>query len=155
MDVATGREAGGIRTTANPRGRVPAGIRRVGAQRNTLASVDGRDTRVNADVAIIDTGIERDHPDLNVAGGYNCTSRNRAKWDDVDGHGTHVAGIVGALDNHFGVVGVAPGVRLWSVKVLGPRGQRPDVVDHLRHRLGDLTARAGQPRRGRCSRSPT
>ena len=116
------REAGGIRTTASPRSSVPAGIRRVGAERNKLARVDGHDNRVNADVAVIDTGIERDHPDLNVAGGYNCTSRNRDKWDDVDGHGTHVAGIIGAKDNHFGVVGVAPGVRLWSVKVLGPRG---------------------------------
>ena len=120
--TAAGPEAAGIRTTANTGGGVPAGIRRVGAQRNTLARVDGRDTRVSADVAIIDTGIERDHPDLNVVGGYNCTGPNRQKWDDVDGHGTHVAGIVGALDNRFGVVGVAPGARLWSVKVLGPRG---------------------------------
>lgn len=76
---AAGFGAGGIRTTANPRASIPAGIRRVGAQRNTLARVDGRDTRVGADVAIIDTGIERNHPDLNVAGGYNCTSRNREK----------------------------------------------------------------------------
>ena len=121
-EVSAGFGAGGIRTTANPRASIPAGIRRVGAQRNTLARVDGRDTRVSADVAIIDTGIERNHPDLNVVGGYNCTSRNRDNWDDVDGHGTHVAGIVGALDNRIGVVGVAPGARLWSVKVLGPRG---------------------------------
>ncbi|MEX2547272.1 MAG: S8 family peptidase, partial [Chloroflexota bacterium] len=119
---AAGREAGGIRTTANPRSSVPAGVRRVGSQHNVLARVNGRDRRVNADVAIIDTGIERNHPDLNVVGGYNCTGPNRNKWDDVDGHGTHVAGIVGALDNRIGVVGVAPGARLWSVKVLGPRG---------------------------------
>ena len=120
--TATDFEAGGIRSTANPRSSVPAGVRRVGAQRNAVARVDGRDTRVNADVAIIDTGVERDHPDLNVVGGYNCTSGNRDRWDDVDGHGTHVAGIVGALDNRFGVVGVAPGARIWSVKVLGPHG---------------------------------
>jgi subtilisin family serine protease len=116
------REAGGVRTTTSQHASVPAGIRRVGAQHNALARVDGRDSRVDADVAIIDTGVQRDHPDLNVVGGYNCTGPNRSKWDDVDGHGTHVAGIVGALDNRFGVVGVAPGVRLWSVKVLGPRG---------------------------------
>ena len=73
-------------------------------------------------MAILDTGIDRDHPDLNVVGGYNCTSANRDSWDDNDGHGTHVAGIVGALDNSFGVVGVAPGVRLWSVKVLDGEG---------------------------------
>jgi subtilisin len=120
--TATDYEAGGVRSTANPRASVPAGVRRVGAQRNAVARLDGRDTRVNADVAIIDTGVERDHPDLNVVGGYNCTSNNRGRWDDVDGHGTHVAGIVGALDNRFGVVGVAPGARIWSVKVLGPHG---------------------------------
>jgi subtilisin len=120
--VSRVREAGGIRTTANPRTRVPAGIRRVGAQRNALARASGRGNRVNADVAVIDTGIERSHPDLNVVGGYNCTSRNRDRWDDADGHGTHVAGIIGAKDNNLGVVGVAPGVRLWSVKVLGPSG---------------------------------
>ncbi len=83
----------------------------------------GNASRVNADVAIIDTGIERDHPDLNVVGGYNCTSRKRDKWDDNNGHGTHVAGIVGALDNRFGVTGVAPGARLWSVKVLDKNGR--------------------------------
>jgi hypothetical protein len=60
---------------------------------------------------------------LNVVGGYNCTNRNRNKWDDNNGHGTHVAGIVGALDNRFGVTGVAPGTRLWSVKVLDGRGR--------------------------------
>jgi subtilisin len=121
--AADGAAGSGVRTTANPRGRVPAGVRRVGAERSTMARVDGRDTRVNVDVAILDTGIERDHPDLNVAGGYNCTGRNRNKWDDDDGHGTHVAGIVGALDNRFGVVGVAPGARLWSVKVLNSKGR--------------------------------
>ena len=120
--AAEPREAGAVRTVAHPSSSVPAGIRRVGATHNVLARVDGRDNRVNADVAIIDTGIERNHPDLNVVGGYNCTGPTRTKWDDVDGHGTHVAGIVGALDNNVGVVGVAPGARLWSVKVLGPHG---------------------------------
>lgn len=113
----------GIRTTMNPDVGVPAGIRRVGALRSTNAGIDGRERRVNADVAIIDTGIQRNHPDLNVVGGYNCTSRKRDKWDDDDGHGTHVAGIVGALDNRVGVVGVAPGARLWAVKVLDGRGR--------------------------------
>jgi subtilisin family serine protease len=124
LDVTAGApaEAGGIRTTTSPTERVPAGVRRIGAQRSTIAGFSGQDARVNADVAIIDTGIQRDHPDLNVVGGYNCTGRNRDNWDDVDGHGTHVAGIVGALDNRIGVTGVAPGARLWSVKVLGPHG---------------------------------
>ena len=102
--------------------KVPAGIRRVGATSNGIAAIGGDGGKVGADVAVIDTGIQRDHPDLNVAGGYNCTSSNRARWDDGNGHGTHVAGIIGALDNGQGVVGVAPGVRLWALKVLDDTG---------------------------------
>lgn len=124
VTASTPDEAGsGIRTVSFLRARVPAGVQRVGAHRNVLAAVDGRDNRVDADVAVLDTGIDRSHPDLNVAGGYNCTGRSRDKWGDADGHGTHVAGTVGALDNNIGVVGVAPGARLWSVKVLNSRGK--------------------------------
>jgi subtilisin len=120
-DGSIGSEASVMRSVSKPTWRVPAGIRRVGARTSAHTLTAGM-THVNADVAILDTGIDRNHPDLNVAGGYNCTSGNRNKWDDNDGHGTHVAGIVGALDNSFGVVGVAPGVRLWSVKVLDGDG---------------------------------
>jgi subtilisin family serine protease len=101
---------------------IPRGIRRVDAVRNTTARIDGVDERVNADVAIFDTGIDKSHPDLNVVGGYNCTSSTRSAWGDGNGHGTHVAGTVGALDNATGVVGVAPGVRLWAVRILGSDG---------------------------------
>ena len=86
-----------------------------------MANINGSDERVDADVAIIDTGIAL-HPDLNVAGGYNCSSANRAAWADDNGHGTHVAGTVAALDNDYGVVGVAPGARLWAVKILNGDG---------------------------------
>ncbi|HSJ60602.1 MAG TPA: S8 family serine peptidase, partial [Jiangellaceae bacterium] len=71
---------------------------------------------------IVDTGIQTNHPDLNVVGGYNCSTTNRSAWRDVQGHGTHVAGIVGAKDNTSGVVGVAPGARLWAVKILNDDG---------------------------------
>ncbi len=64
----------------------------------------------------------RPHPDLNVVGGYNCSTADRSLWRDKQGHGTHVAGTVGAIDNDFGVVGVAPGVRLWAVKILNDDG---------------------------------
>ena len=102
--------------------RVPAGVKRVGANQNFDAALDQIDQRVDADVAILDTGIDRTHPDLNIAGGYNCTGSNRDNWNDVYGHGTHVAGTVAALDNEFGVVGVAPGARLWAVKIMGNDG---------------------------------
>jgi subtilisin family serine protease len=111
----------------------PAGVRRVGATRSPLTHIDTNDLashRANVDVAIIDTGIQRDHPDLRVAGGYDCSrpgtpSSERvwsSRWRDQHGHGTHVAGIVGALDNDRGVVGVAPGARLWSVRVFDATG---------------------------------
>lgn len=122
-DGSVGKEAGILRGVSNPLWQVPAGIRRVGARASRVTAFTQRATRIDADVAILDTGVERDHPDLNVVGGYNCTSPNHARWEDDDGHGTHVAGIVGALDNGIGVVGVAPGVRLWSVKVLDAEGR--------------------------------
>jgi len=88
-------------------------------------------TGKGVNVAILDTGIDYDHPDLagNIAGGINYTggwwkdgSTNKAYWDDKYGHGSHCAGIVAALNNNIGVVGVAPGASLWAVKVLGDDG---------------------------------
>jgi len=99
---------------------LPTGVNRVQADLSPTARIDGRDGtghRVSADIAIIDTGIQRNHPDLNVVGGYNCTSSFRTAWGDANGHGTHVAGVAAARDNGYGVVGVAPGARLWAVRV--------------------------------------
>ncbi len=100
----------------------PTGVRRIGGTGNPIATIDGVDQRVNADVAIVDTGIDATHKDLNVVGGHNCSSSNPDGWQDDNGHGTHVAGIVGAIDNGTGVVGVAPGVRLWAVRILRADG---------------------------------
>ena len=100
----------------------PTGISRIFTKSNTIARINGVDERVDADVAIVDTGIQPNHPDLNVVGGYNCSTSNRSAWRDVQNHGTHVAGTVGAKDNTVGVVGVAPGVRLWAVKILNDDG---------------------------------
>lgn len=100
----------------------PLGVRRIGGLRSPAAKIDGIDERVDADVAIVDTGIDPTHPDLNVVGGYNCSTADPTLWRDVQNHGTHVAGTVGAIDNGNGVVGVAPGVRLWAVKILNDEG---------------------------------
>ncbi len=101
---------------------IPRGIRRVFGPQSRSARIDGSDERVDADVAIVDTGIDASHRDLNVAGGYNCSTTNPAAWGDENGHGTHVAGTTGAIDNGTGVVGVAPGVRLWGVRILNSAG---------------------------------
>lgn len=102
---------------------VPTGVQRVNADLNVTASIDGiDDVRVDVDIAIIDTGIQLDHPDLNVVAGVSFVKGKNKTGNDDNGHGTHVAGTAAALDNGFGVVGVAPGARLWAVKVLDRRG---------------------------------
>jgi subtilisin family serine protease len=100
---------------------LPTGVDRVDAELSPTANIDGLDNRVDADIAIIDTGIQPDHPDLNVAGGYNCVP-TEPDWNDGYPHGTHVAGIAAALDNGVGVVGVAPGARVWGVRVFDRTG---------------------------------
>jgi subtilisin family serine protease len=77
---------------------------------------------VSADIAILDTGIAETTGDLNIAGGYSCIGKDPNRWQDDNGHGTHVAGIAAASDNNIGVVGVAPGAELWAVKVLNNNG---------------------------------
>ena len=85
-----------------------------------MARINGIDERPDVDVAVLDSGIDLDNPDLNVVGGYGCTDAGTGVYDAGTNHGTHVAGIIGALDNTTGVVGVAPGARLWSIRVLEP-----------------------------------
>ena len=79
-------------------------------------------TTSGVNVAVLDTGIDSSHPDLEVAGGVNCTNDKLDATSDPAGHGTSVAGIIGALQNGVGIVGVAPDARLWSVRVLKKNG---------------------------------
>ncbi len=128
-----------VRTAAQA---LPRGVRRIdGVAAAGIGS--GRDVAV--DIAIIDTGIDS-HGDLRIGGRFDCTDRTiepTVEWvnyavfgtcksggTDTDGHGTHVAGIAGARDNGTGVVGVAPGARLWSVRVLERTsgGRLSDVI---------------------------
>ncbi len=85
-------------------------------------------------VAVLDTGVDLDHPDLyeNIKGHINIIKPKKS-GDDDSGHGTHVAGIVAAADNAIGVIGVGPGIDLYAVKVLDKkgRGYLSDLIDAL------------------------
>jgi subtilisin family serine protease len=99
---------------------LPSGINRVDAELApaTLATLDPPPPP--GAVAVMDTGIDTSHPDLNVVGGVNCLGALNAYNDgtisDKQGHGTHIAGVIGARDDANGVRGVAPGVALYSVR---------------------------------------
>jgi subtilisin family serine protease len=95
---------------------VPTGVARIGA----VASGTARPAS-SARVAVIDTGIELTHPDLNAVSAKNCVSPTASANDD-NGHGTHVAGTIAAKNNGSRVVGVAPGTQLYAVKVLNSAG---------------------------------
>ena len=103
---------------------IPTGVKRIDAELSPTAQINGIDDRVNANVAVIDTGINNTHPDLNVAGGRNFATffSPNNNYEDGHGHGTHVAGTIAALDNSNGAVGVAPGANLYGVKVLSNSG---------------------------------
>ncbi|NQE53422.1 Tk-subtilisin [ANME-1 cluster archaeon GoMg3.2] len=112
---------------------LPWGVDRIDAELVWNGAEDGcdvtpgRNAGAGAIVAIIDTGLDKDHPDLaaNIAGGRNFVGWSRVDpdaWDDDNGHGTHCGGIVAAVDNEEGVIGVAPEASLYGVKVLDRRG---------------------------------
>jgi hypothetical protein len=89
---------------------------------NGEAKSDGAKKGVDVDIAILDTGIDLDHPDLNVYKNVSFVS-GVMTGDDDNGHGTHVAGIAAGKDNGKGIIGGAPGARLWAVKVCNGMGQ--------------------------------
>ena len=117
---------------------VPTGINRSDAELSSTASGNGSGT-VNVDVAVIDTGIDPAHPDLNVVGGVNCSTGS--SYADGNGHGSHVAGTIAAKDDGVGVVGVAPGARLYAVRVLNNAGS--GTTSSIICGVDWVTARAG------------
>lgn len=108
---------------------IPWGIDRVDADniwQNTTAD--------SVKVAVVDTGIDLDHPDLkgNIKGGVN-TIQSWKNADDDNGHGSHVAGIIAALNNTVGVVGMGPEIDLYAVKVLNRNGSGyvSDIIEGI------------------------
>jgi subtilisin len=115
--VAFVQPDGEVRALAQP---VPSGVDRIEGDLSSTRAGDGAGT-VNVPVAVIDTGIDTRHPDLNVVGGRDCTLGGLTH-NDLNGHGSHVAGTIAARDDGAGVVGVAPGAPLYSVRVLDATG---------------------------------
>lgn len=108
---------------------LPWGIDRINAE-----SAWPTTTGLAVKVAIVDTGIDLDHQDLqnNIKGNTNTINPAKSGNDD-NGHGTHVAGIVAAIDNSIGVIGAGPGIHLYAVKVLGKTGSGwlSDIIEGL------------------------
>jgi subtilisin len=97
---------------------LPWGIDRVDAD---VAHSNG-ETGNGADIAILDTGIQSDHPDLQANIGEGRDFTGKGTWEDGNGHGTHCAGIADAMDNSEGVVGVSTEATLHAGKVLDDSG---------------------------------
>ncbi len=94
----------------------PTGIRRV---RSSLGGKVREAAAVR--VAVIDSGVSTQHPDLNQTSGIDCVAPGTSATDE-NGHGSHVAGTIGALNNGSGVTGVAPGTKIFGVRVLNSSG---------------------------------
>ncbi|MGB9661101.1 MAG: S8 family peptidase [Moorellaceae bacterium] len=108
---------------------LPWGVERIGAP-----AAWPRTTGAGVKVAVLDTGVDAGHPDLKA----NLVERVNLKFPgwtagDNNGHGTHVAGIIAAADNTFGVVGVAPQVQIYAVKIFDYRGRGfiSDIISGL------------------------
>lgn len=88
-----------------------------------VARVGGGATATDKRAWIIDSGIDVDHPDLNVDIPNSVSFIGAASdFNDLQGHGTHVAGTVAAIDNGQGVIGVAAGAKVVAVRVLNAEG---------------------------------
>ena len=109
---------------------LPWGIDRIDAELVWLTGNSANPIKVG----VIDTGISLSHPDLasNIKGSYNAISTKRSANDD-NGHGSHVAGIVAALNNTAGVVGGAPQADLYAIKALSASGSGylSDVIESI------------------------
>jgi len=101
----------------------PWGIGRIGAPDAWATS-----TGIDIQIAVLDTGVDRDHEDLyaNIVWGISVVGDKESTlyrdWRDKNGHGTHVTGTIAAMNNTIGVVGVAFNIQIYAIKVLNNAG---------------------------------
>ena len=109
---------------------LPWGINKIDAE--SVWPLGG--TGFGVDVGVIDTGISASHPDLagNIKDGVSEVWYT-SSWNDDNGHGSHVTGIIGAVDNTIGVVGASPAANLYAIKVLDRNGSGyiSDVINGI------------------------
>jgi len=117
---------------------LPWGVDRIDADTSSTLAGNGSGAITNVDAYVIDTGIDASHPDLNVV---EFKQYANGPPRDCNGHGTHVAGTIGARDDTAGVVGVAPGIRLHAIKVLNCAGSGSwsDVISGINYVAGTST----------------
>ncbi|MDQ8734837.1 S8 family peptidase [Paenibacillus sp. LHD-38] len=72
-------------------------------------------------VAVLDTGIDKESPELQIAGGISFAPEE-SDYDDFNGHGTAVSGIISAIQDDRGFIGISPSIELYAVKVLNTEG---------------------------------
>ena len=129
QDAMTFRQVGKPRPS-QPQQSVPWGVKRV----------HGVLTASSKTAWVIDTGIDQDHPDLNVdtVRSQNFVTREESP-DDLNGHGTHVAGTIAAINNSIGVIGIVPGTKVVAVRVLNRRGSgsNSDVIAGVDYVAGE------------------
>ena len=129
-------ELDGIATTTAQ--TLPWGVDKIDADVSSTLAGNGSGAITNVDGYVIDTGIDTSHPDLNVV---EFRQYANGPPRDCNGHGTHVAGTIGARDDAAGVVGVAPGIRLHAIKVLNCAGSGSwsDVISGINYVAGTTT----------------
>jgi minor extracellular protease Epr len=133
--AAPGVESVAADATVEPTAQtVPWGTSRVSGP--AAAATVGAANQSAVDVAVVDSGVDGDHPDLTVAWGTSTVGSATGgpsddDWNDTGGHGTASAGVVAARDNDVGTLGVAPAVDLYAVKVYESSGTVTDLVEGI------------------------
>lgn len=104
------------------------GLTKIGAQKSWASGYTGSGVKV----AVIDTGADLKHADLAIAGGFSAVAYTTSYQDD-EGHGSHVAGIIAAQQNDIDGVGVAPGASVYAIKALDSTGSgyNSDIIEGI------------------------